>query len=403
VGDTAKLKKAIAILAYNNAEYFCQVLDAVLEQTIDGQPIDQHYDIFIYQDGLQQRHAQASLVHYERIAQYAEQKLGHQHFFRQASNIGIGLQFAFVEQDLFINRQYDFVTFLEHDYVVGPQYFEVLTKLAMLFEADERIAAVSANSSQYRARLEQQIAHQNELIVMEHDWGAGVFRRAWEKRLPVMNAYYRLLQGSAFEDRPNLLIQSWMSSLGFYPGSTSQDTIKACVDSALGQVRISTYPNFGRYIGAQGMHWNQEIYEQHGYDKTVIFSEKYTLPIMLSAQSLNQLLVQQKSSFLEKAESFDELAFLDRIARDDLDFVGLANLKVSHLTHEDVKAAYLIFLGRLPRDQDEIDNLLGKSGDDALSYFLLSDEFTSRSVIAPIIFNCAKKILDKQQAAAKKI
>jgi len=68
-------KKAIAILAYNNFDYFSQVFDSVLSQTVYGDPFNQHFDLYIYQDGLQERHVH-SLDPYEKIAQYAISKIG---------------------------------------------------------------------------------------------------------------------------------------------------------------------------------------------------------------------------------------------------------------------------------------------------------------------------------------
>ena len=69
------------------------------------------------------------------------------------------------------------------------------------------------------------------------------------------------------------------------------------------------------------------------------------------------------------------------------------------MKRQDVIAAYKIFLGRLPQDEVEIEKLLGVSCDQALIHFLLLDEFISRPAIAPLIFSCAKKILDRSKVA----
>ena len=94
---------------------------------------------------------------------------------------------------------------------------------------------------------------------------------------------------------------------------------------------------------------------------------------------------------------------IDAIDMDLAIFKPLEGQFLLKMKREDVIAAYKIFLGRLPQNEAEIELLMGKSCDQALISFLLSDEFTSRSVIAPIIFNCAKKILDNQQTAATKV
>ena len=385
-------KKAVAILAYNNFEYFVKVFDSVLAQTINGDFINQHYDIYIFQDGLQERHLH-SLSDYEKIAQYAITKLGKESFFRQPKNLGTALQFDFIESSLFINHGYEFVVLLEHDFVLGQQYLEILTKLAERFRYDDRISAISGHSRHYRTSLSEQKLHVNEYAMMSHDWGAGIFQRAWKRRASAMKAYYDLLKGLPFEQRNNLLIQTWQKQLGLKPGPTSQDAIKACVDSALGQLRLTTYPNLGTYIGAQGMNWDNALYEQNGYHETVLFSGEYDKALELSNEQFQKFLAQQRNAYLADPSNFNESVFLKNIANNHLEVSN--NLKSFNTSAEDVIAAYKLFLNRFPENQEVIAQKIGILPISLIRDFLASDEFLSRPEVWPSIVNAAKIVLAK--------
>jgi hypothetical protein len=235
--------------------------------------------LFVFQDALQSRH-QSTLQAYEAIRDLTLQHIAPERFIRQANNIGIGRHFGLVEETLFGELGYEFVLLLEHDYELGNGYLEVLDKLRVRFSNDERVSAVSVQSRTFQESIESQEKHKAKYLGMAHDWGSGVFKRTWKRRLPAMNAYYRLIDGVAFEQRNNMLIHRWMQAMGFVPGSSSQDNVKACVDAALGSVRLTPYVNMGKYIGVDGMHWNIEQYTKAGYDKTVIWQSLANMKIM---------------------------------------------------------------------------------------------------------------------------
>jgi len=390
------LKKAIAILPYNNFEYFRKTLDGILSQHIDNRSVLEDFDLFIFQDALQERHS-ASNAQYEEIKKYCEEKIPLVRFHRQEKNQGIALQFDYAETFLFSTEKYDVVILCEHDFVMAPNYLNVVSNLINQFADDERIAAVSAHSSGYRASQEEQQQRKNEYVVMGHDWGAAVFRRAWLKRVSVMSAYYELLRGIPFEQRNNLLIHAWMRFLGFYEGSTSQDTIKACVDSALGQLRISSFPNLGTYIGEQGMHWDRTIYESFGYHQTVLFQGEYGKPASLGAEQFQKLLAQQQASYLANAAQWDQHAFKKRIENNDLMIEVTPNLLRFDATSEDVVAAYKFFLNRFPESLAVIESRIGKPISQLLRSFLLSDECLNRQENWPIIIEAAKRVIEKNK------
>jgi hypothetical protein len=396
------VRKAIAILPYNNLGYFKEVLDSVLMQTINGAPFSELYELFVFQDGLQARH-QNTLTAYEGIKTLCHEMLPTGNFMRQPKNIGTALQFAYVEQDIFDTLNFDFCILLEHDFVLAPGYLQTMESLFERFVHDERIAAVSVHSGSYQLSQAAQHEQKHTYKVMGHDWGAGVFKRTWQKRLPAMQSYYKLLGNSPFEQRNNLLIQDWMSFMGFVKGSTSQDTIKACVDSGLQTLRITPFINQGTYIGKEGMHWNEAIYDASGYGKTVNYGDDYGVAAELSAEDFQKLLAAQCQSYLADAKNFNATEFKQMLADGRTDIEFSPNALSSNATAEDITAAYKLFLGRFPENSEVVQVRVGIEMQRILRTFMLSEEFLQRQDNWPIVVEAAKRVieLNKQTQASK--
>jgi hypothetical protein len=401
-------KKAIAILPYNNLNYFKQVFESVFSQTIDGKSFTELYDLYVFQDGLQARH-QNTVTDYDAIQTLCLNKLPEGHFKRQPNNIGIALQFAYVEQQIFevLNngKGYDFCILLEHDFVLAPGYLQTMESLHQRFAQDERIAAISVHSSSYKLPQEVQEEHKHTYKVMTHDWGAGVFKRTWQKRLPAMQSYYKLLGSLPFEQRNNLLIQDWMSSMGFVKGSTSQDTIKACVDSGLQTLRITPFFNQGTYIGVDGMHWNAAIYDAAGYGQTVNFVGDYGEAPELANINFEMMLAMQCQSYLADPAAFNATEFKERLATGKTDIEFAPNALSSNATPEDITAAYKLFLGRFPENNEVVQLRVGLDMPRLLRSFMLSEEFLQRQENWPMVIEVAKKIIElnrQVQTAASK-
>jgi hypothetical protein len=405
---TTPAKKAIAILPYNNLNYFEQVFESVLSQTIDGKSFTELYDLYVFQDGLQARH-QNSIADYDAIQTLCLNKLPEGHFQRQPKNMGIALQFAYVEQQIFevLNNGngYDFGILLEHDFVLAPGYLQTMESLYQRFEKDERIAAISVHSSAFKQAQEVQEEHKHTYKVMTHDWGAGVFKRTWQKRLPAMQSYYKLLGSLPFEQRNNMLIQEWMSSMGFVKGSTSQDTIKACVDSGLQTLRITPFINQGTYIGAEGMHWNADIYDAAGYGQTVNFVGDYGEAPELNPTNFEMMLANQCQSYMADPTNFKPAEFKERLATGKTDIAFASNAVSNNATPEDITAAYKLFLGRFPESNEVVQLRVGLDMPRLLRSFMLSEEFLQRQENWPMVIEVAKKIVEinrQVQTAASK-
>ena len=384
------------------------MFESVLIQTIDGKPYREIYDLYVFQDGLQKRH-QNTLADYEAIKDLCLAHLPESQFQRQPQNIGTALQFAYVEQQMFATTKEtdsetdgqgkgcDFCILLEDDFVLAPGYLQTMESLYQRFAKDERIATISVHSSSYKLPQEVQKEHKHTYKVMTHDWGAGVFKRTWQKRLPAMKSYYKLLGNLPFEQRNNLLIQDWMSSMGFVKGSTSQDTIKACVDSGLQTLRITPFVNQGTYIGVEGMHWNASIYDAAGYGQTLNFEGSYGQAPELSEQDFELLLAMQCQSYLAEPNSFDAKLFQERLLKGKTDIEFAPNALSSNATAEDITAAYKLFLGRFPENKEVVQSRVGVEMPRILRSFMLSEEFLIRQENWPVIVEAARKVIELNQ------
>ena len=299
---------------------------------------------------------------------------------------------------MFGDHGYEFAVLLEHDYELGNGYLEVLDKLRIRFANDERVSSVSVQSRMFQESQEKQEAHKTEYCAMQHDWGAGIFKRTWTRRLPAMNAYYRLIDGVAFEQRNNMLIHRWMQGMGFVPGASSQDNVKACVDSALGTVRLTPYINMGKYIGVDGMHWNIEQYTKAGFDKTVVWQGDYDAS-ELSDDLFKAIYVRQAKSYLLEPDLVDGAAFAKRLADGETTIDFGRNEVTMKATHEDVVAAYKLFLRRFPESQEVVNLRVDHSMDTLLNAFILSDEFIQNKTNWYAVVEAAKKIVELSKAS----
>lgn len=78
----------------------------------------------------------------------------------------------------------------------------------------------------------------------------------------------------------------------------------------------------------------------------------------------------------------------------------LGQMDTLKATHEDVIAAYKIFLGRLPESMEVVDPRVGVTPAALLVDFLASKEFLDQAPKSQLVLAVAKKILDERKQAA---
>jgi hypothetical protein len=378
-------KRALALICYCQYEYFSDVLNSVLQQKINGENFSAYYDLYIFQDGLQDRHLTTNQLDHSKVTQLARATVDPSHFFLQESNLGIAKHFDFIESYLYESKGYSFVVFCEHDMVLGEHYLDGLNQLADLHDGDPRIGMISMHSRNRRKSVEDQHMHCDEYCKMGHSWGFGMFRDSWLAIRPLVKEYLNLLGDMPYYQRNHILIIDWLTRKGFKPHASSQDNIKACALTSAKHIRVSSFVNFGQYIGAQGEHFTPAQFKQMGFDNNVLYDRSLGNIKKISQadyqrildESIDNLFIPGKAPLIEQAP----LSFP-------------ANMLSSKMTEEDAVAAYKFFLGRLPESMEMIRERAGLPCEAVFKSFLGSDEFLHRQEYWPQVVSAAKKIVD---------
>src|SRR5205814_644835 len=105
------MRKALAIVCYNRPDYFELFLSSVTSQMVNGRPLHETYDIYVFQDGLWAGEPAANKLAHEAVAQFINRLPVNIKIFQQKENLGVALHFDFIEKLLFVQEHYDFVTF----------------------------------------------------------------------------------------------------------------------------------------------------------------------------------------------------------------------------------------------------------------------------------------------------
>jgi hypothetical protein len=272
--------------------------------------------------------------------------------------------------------------------------------MATSFKDDERVAMFSCFGKSSKETIASQTAKQDALISMDHHWGFGMHQSAWRRRQPLVDEYLKLLQGTSYRERQHARIQNWQLFCGFKPGPTSQDYAKACAMSALGTIKVSSFANFGTYIGEYGLHSTPELYAQKGYSNSTVFPAALTKPFQLKHDTYLQLLKEQKAFTIDKPDTFDQADFVRRLKSGSLTPSFSDQWQTGAISEADVVAAYKIFLGRLPETRSVIEARIGMAPERFLASFITAPEFRARKQFAPIILSLAKEIIEENKKSA---
>lgn len=267
------MRKAIALITYTRFEYLQPVWASIRNQTIAGRPLVETYDVYVFQDGLWAGEPDAGRAGHDDVRDLLDRLPSWITVSTQAANLGIALHYDFVEKLLFVRNGYDFVVFCEDDLILAPGYMSVVDQMADRFHDDRRVGMVSAHPRDPTMPIALQHANRDRYAPMGHNWGYGLSRSFWQRRQPLIECYLDLIRGTAYRNRDERVILEWLERIGFCPAATSQDYVKTCATYALGAVKLATCANFGLPIGRSGVHCTPGLFEQMGFDRTVVFDD----------------------------------------------------------------------------------------------------------------------------------
>lgn len=262
----------IVILSFNRPDMLAQVLRSLKEQS---GPVEEGR-VHLFQDGQRSRFAQGDgLVEPgpepECVTVFrAALPGGHVHL--APHNLGIALNFDRAERHVFETLGAEVAYFFEDDMVLSPHYLTALDMMADYALNEERVGYVAAYGY-HKADLAEQSRRRREVVQMHHHWGFALTRRQWLRQREIVLGYLKLVAGVEYGKRPSQEIRRYFEELGFPHPATSQDAAKEIANNVLGTVRVMCFPVYGHYIGKEGTHFTQAIYERAGFGTTAVYPD----------------------------------------------------------------------------------------------------------------------------------
>jgi hypothetical protein len=389
-------KPAIALITYARSDYFEEVFNSIINQKINGKIFSEYFDFYVFQDGLLKGDTVDHIKGHQSIQMICENKIPRENFIQQDKNLCVALHFDYIERLFFETQNREWAAFFEDDLVLSPGYLETLMHMAESFKDDDRVAMFNCFGMSSNESIEVQELHHKSLTFMDHHWGFGIFQKSWRKRQVFVDEYLKMVNKIPYRKRNHKRINNWLTYSGFNPLATSQDYIKACSISALNMVKISSFANFGTYIGKNGLHFTSEIFNRLGYDKNVTFTRPIKEPFTLDEVTYKKILTSQKDKTIKSPSDFCQMEFENKLIGNLLspERADLLFNNTNQITESDVISGYKIILGRLPESDQIIHQWIGQSTAEFLKVLISSNEFLSRKQFNNAILILAKKIID---------
>jgi len=261
-------KTALAIISFNRPSYLKLVLESIKTNDL------KNIDVYFFQDGFKTFKGESvteeslikeSLKIFNDSGIKGEVKV-------QDYNLSVALHFDYIERFLFLDRNYQQVIFFEDDLTLQPNYISTLMYMFDKYGEDERVGMISAYGANSKNTLENQEQNKHKLYHMHHNWGFGITRKFWLKRQPLIDSYLEYFcYNNEYRKRDGEAIRNWLRLQGFSSNATSQDYIKQQATKRLKAVRITCYPNLGKYIGEKGLHCTPSLFKKMGFGEQNLY------------------------------------------------------------------------------------------------------------------------------------
>ena len=176
------------------------------------------------------------------------------------SNLGIARHFDSAESQAFSGSG-EWAVFLEDDFVLAPNYFAALERVIDYVGPNERVAIASATGD---TRIEP-TRGDDTLYPMDHAWAFALRRSHYVERQHLLGRYVESISHDSYFRRDDDAVYAGLVPEGLLPLGTSQDSIKQAIRRKTGRLAVTTGSPYGTYVGADGEHFNQEIFDALGY------------------------------------------------------------------------------------------------------------------------------------------
>jgi hypothetical protein len=249
----------VGILFFNRPDYAEQVLASLAAQTV---PIDSH-KLTIVCDG----YAGSKDEHLGRPNRTAEVDQLARRYFPDATivshetNVGIARAFDILERIVFQEADTSWGVFFEEDFVVDPDYLDVLTRLIDLADPHPEIVQVNATGD-----LQCELSRgETSVYPSRHAWAFALRKAHWSERAGIVSDYLRVVEDVPYWLRDHRRVLMSLAQRGIHLAGTSQDAVKTAAVVALGRASIVTGVAHGEYIGRVGEHFVESTFETLGF------------------------------------------------------------------------------------------------------------------------------------------
>lgn len=212
-------------------------------------------------------------------------------------NLGIAMNFDRAERFVFETLQAESAIFLEDDMALGRYYLAALDVLLRWARDDQRIGYVTAYG-RHKLTQAQQIEARRRTCMMSQNWAFATTRRQWLAQRPFVRQYLALVEGRDYSGRPHAAIADLFNSWGLGVPGTSQDIAKSHAAILTGASKVSTVACFGRYIGAEGVHFTPEQFAAQGYQGSWVVDDPPELDPPTDEELAEYLRVARKSAMV---------------------------------------------------------------------------------------------------------
>lgn len=290
-GGTVKTlgKPPVVLLSFNRPDYLRETAESLSLNNLEGR------GVFVFQDGAVNAFSSQAYSSEDSIMECVaiiRNILPSSSVYISDHNIGIAENFRRAERFIFVEQGYDAAYFFEDDMVLSPLYLDVMDKLYT--QTSPHPVGLFSAYGQHRATLDMQTRNLEKVLPLHHNWGYGLRRAHWHQMQAFMDGYHKILEGVDYRQRDHQRIREYFAQHGVMHPSTSQDAAKWLANLLCDRTAVTTYPCFGRYIGAEGVHWRRAAYLAEGYEHAIL-SQECPAYFELSSDIVYALLARDRS------------------------------------------------------------------------------------------------------------
>ncbi len=266
----------VAIMSFNRPDYLEMTLQTLMRQ---AWPEDATFSFFLFQDGSVNPisgKTRASRRDIEACKSVFLRYVPDGVVMESEHNLGVALNFDRAERFFFVEGEYPAALFFEDDMLLAPDYVDVLVRLLRLALNTDHVGMVAAYGAGVSMPQSIQAANRSRIVPMnEHNWGFAITRAHWLARNTIVSEYLDIVRAVDYADRGTVHpeIFALIARYG-HAGKrylSSQDSVKNMASRTLGWHRVTSYTNHARYVGAKGLHMDEDRFRQRGYHQTIIF------------------------------------------------------------------------------------------------------------------------------------